>query len=138
MCDVHKNVPHIYPAIKQNLDSPSVYDEAIKLLARRGYEIAPECIDRDWSESYQPKESIEKAWLEVYKDPTPGNDLYMLAESLVEAADLVAQYRWRHFVTVERILGFKPGTGGSAGVGWLRKVVDHRFFPELWTIRSSM
>jgi len=138
MCSVHQNVPHVYPAIKENLDSPSVYDEVIKLLARRGYKIAPECLDRDWAETYQSHSSVEQAWLEVYGDAGPGNDLYMLGESLVELADLVAQYRWRHFVTVERILGFKPGTGGSAGVGWLRKVVDHRFFPELWAIRSNL
>lgn len=138
MCDVHQNVPHIYPAIKENLDSPSLYDEVIKLLARRGYKIAPECLDRDWSKTYEPHRSVENAWLEVYKNPGPENDLYVLGENLVEAADLVAQYRWRHFVSVERILGFKPGTGGSAGVGWLRKVVDHRFFPELWSIRSEL
>lgn len=138
MCAVHQNVPHIYPAIKENLESPSIYDEVLRLLARRGYKLAPECLDRDWSETYKPHSSVEKAWLDIYKDATASNDLYMLGESLIEAADLVSQYRWRHFVTVERILGFKPGTGGSAGVAWLRKVVDHRFFPELWSIRSDL
>jgi len=138
MCAVHENVPHVYPAMKENLDTASLYDEVISLLARRGHDIAPECLDRDWSETYKPHSSIEQAWLQVYKDPNPSNDLYMLAESLIETADLVSQYRWRHFVTVERILGFKPGTGGSAGVGWLRNIVDHRFFPELWTIRTDL
>ena len=138
MCAVHQNVPHVYPAMKKNLESPSLYDEVIRLLARRGYDLAPECLDRDWSESYQAHKSVEQAWLKVYADASPTNDLYMLGESLTEAADLVSQYRWRHFVSVERILGFKPGTGGSAGVGWLRKVVDHRFFPELWSIRSDL
>ena len=138
MCRVHQNVPHIYPAMKKNLESPSLYDEVIRLLARRGSRIDPECLDRDWSETYKPHSSVEKAWIAIYKNPTPDNDLYLLAESLIEAADLVAQYRWRHFVTVERILGFKPGTGGSSGVAWLRKVVDHRFFPELWAIRSEL
>jgi len=138
MNDVHRNVPHVYPAIKDNFESPSLYDEVIRLLARRGYNIAAECLERDWTETYEPHDSVEKAWLDVYKTPEPTNDLYMLAEQLVETADLVAQYRFRHFVTVERILGFKPGTGGSAGVGWLRKVVDHRFFPELWSIRTSL
>lgn len=138
MCDVHDNVPHVFPALKDNFDSPSLYDQVIRLLAQRGYSIAPECLDRDWSETYNPHESVEQAWLEVYKDSNPTNDLYMLAESLLEMADLVAQYRWRHFTTVERILGFKPGTGGSAGVAWLRKVVDHRFFPELWSIRTNL
>ena len=138
MCAVHKNVPHVYPAMKDNLESPSIYDEVIRLLARRGCEIAPECLHRDWSETYEPHRSVEEAWLEIYNDPGPGNDLYMLGESLVETASIMTEYRSRHFVTVERILGFKPGTGGSSGVAWLRNVVDHRFFPELWSIRSEL
>ena len=108
------------------------------MLSRRGHAVAAECLERDWTETYKPHSSVEDAWLQVYRDPAPTNELYMLAESLIELADLIAQYRFRHFVTVERILGFKPGTGGSAGVGWLRKVVDHRFFPELWSIRTSL
>jgi tryptophan 2,3-dioxygenase len=138
MSDVHKNVPHVYPAIKSNFESPSLYDEVIRLLHRHGHEIAPECLERDWTENYEPHPSVEQAWLGVYGDPSPTNDLYMLAESMIEAADLVAQYRFRHFVSVERILGFKPGTGGTGGVAWLRKVVDHRFFPELWSVRTSL
>ena len=138
MCAIHRNVPHVYPAIRENFESPSLYDEVIRLLSRRGIDIADECLDRDWTEDYEPHRSIENAWLEVYGDPQPTNDLYMLAENLIEVADLVAQYRSRHFVTVERILGFKPGTGGSAGVSWLRRIVDHRFFPELWSIRTSL
>jgi tryptophan 2,3-dioxygenase len=138
MCSVHQNVPHVYPAIKKNFESPSLYDEVIRLLARRGHAIAPECLDRDWTETYKNHRSIEVAWLDIYGDATPENDLYVLGENLTELADLISQYRWRHFVSVERILGFKPGTGGSAGVGWLRKIVDHRFFPELWTIRSEL
>jgi len=138
MCDAHSNVPHVYPAILKNFSSPSLYDDVIKLLHRNGYEVAPECLDRDWTEKYKIHETVEQAWLKVYADPTPENQLYMLGEGLTEIADLVSQYRWRHFVTVERILGFKPGTGGSAGVGWLRAAVDHRFFPELWSIRTDL
>lgn len=138
MCSVHENVPHVYPAIKDNLESPSLYDEVLRMLARRGHDISAECLDRDWSESYTPHSSVENAWLDIYRNPGPNNDLYMLGEQLTEVADVMSQYRWRHLVTVERILGFKPGTGGSSGVGWLRKVVDHRFFPELWSIRSEL
>ena len=138
MLDVHSNVPHVFPAIKKSFESPSIYDEIIRLLSRRGHAVAAECLERDWAETYKPHSSVENAWLEVYSKPEPTNDLYMLAESLIELADLVAQYRFRHFVTVERILGFKPGTGGSAGVGWLRQVIDHRVFPELWSIRTSL
>lgn len=138
MCDAHSNVPHVYPAILKNFSSPSIYDDVIALLHRSGYEVAPECLDRDWTEIYKIHPSVEDAWLKVYADPTPKNDLYMLGEGLTEIADIFSQYRHRHFVSVERILGFKPGTGGSAGVGWLKKAVDQRFFPELWTIRTKL
>ncbi len=138
MCDAHRNVPHVYPALLKNFSSPSLYDDVIKLLHRQGYPVAPECLARDWTEPYQLQPSVEKAWLDIYSDPTPGNQLYLLGEDLTEIADLFSQYRHRHFVTVERILGFKPGTGGTAGVGWLRQAVDHRFFPELWSIRTKL
>ena len=80
----------------------------------------------------------ENAWLAVYFDAEPENDLYQLGEAMIEIADLFSQYRWRHFTSVERILGFKPGTGGSAGVGWLKHVVEDRFFPELWYYRAPL
>ena len=138
MCDAHENVPHVYPALFKNFSSPSIYDDVIKLLHRNGHQISEECLERDWTEVYKNHPSVEDAWLKVYSDPTPTNDLYMLGEGLTEIADIFSQYRHRHFVSVERILGFKPGTGGSAGVGWLKKAVDHRFFPELWTIRTKL
>ena len=138
MCDAHSNVEHVYPAILKNFSSPSIYDDVISLLHRGGYKVAPECLDRDWTETYKVHPSVEDAWLKVYADPTPKNELYMLGEGLTEIADVFSEYRHRHFVSVQRILGFKPGTGGSAGVGWLKKAVDQRFFPELWTIRTKL
>ena len=138
MASVHKNVNHVYPAILKNLETPSLYDEVIKLLHRRGYNISSEYLDRDWSKKYQPHESIEQAWLEIYKTPEPTNDLYLFAELLIEFADIFARYRFQHFTTVERILGLKPGTGGSAGVTWLKTMAEHRFFPELWSIRTDL
>ncbi|MGN6232000.1 MAG: tryptophan 2,3-dioxygenase [Trinickia sp.] len=134
----HSNVPHVWPAMEQALTSRSLYDEVIALLSRRGFDIAPRALDRDWSEEYRHDDSVEKAWLEVYADPVPANELYRLGEALCALADQLSQYRWRHFLSVEKIIGFKPGTGGSAGVQWLRNVVDHRFFPELWTMRTKM
>jgi len=138
MASVHKNVNHVYPAILKNLETPSLYDEVIKLLHRRGYNISSENLDRDWTKKYQPHESIEQAWLEIYKTPEPTNDLYLFAELLIEFADIFARYRFQHFTTVERILGLKPGTGGSAGVTWLKTMAEHRFFPELWSIRTDL
>jgi tryptophan 2,3-dioxygenase len=95
-------------------------------------------LDRDWTKKYQPHETIEQAWLEIYKTPEPTNDLYLFAELLIEFADIFARYRFQHFTTVERILGLKPGTGGSAGVTWLKTMAEHRFFPELWSIRTDL
>ena len=138
MAAVHKNVTHVYPAILKNLETPSFYDEVIKLLKRRGFDIDPECLSRDWTKSYQSNKSIENAWLEIYKNPVPTNDLYLFGELLTEFADIFARYRFQHFITVERILGFKPGTGGSAGVNWLKTMAGHRFFPELWSMRTAL
>lgn len=134
----HRNLPHVWPALEAALNGPSLWDRAIALLARRGHRIDPRALDRDWSEPYRPDASVAAAWLAVYRDPVPENDLYRLAESLIALSDALSQYRYRHFNAVERIIGLKPGTGGSAGVGWLRAVVSHRFFPELWTLRTEL
>ncbi|MGY6160363.1 tryptophan 2,3-dioxygenase [Paraburkholderia strydomiana] len=138
LAQAHANNPDVYPQLHEALSSPSLYDDVLALLHRRGIPIPANALERDWSETYVSNPDVEKAWLAVYADPTPDNDLYLLGEALIEIADLFSQYRWRHFVSVERILGFKPGTGGSAGVGWLKHVVEHRFFPELWSIRTVL
>lgn len=138
LSQAHANNPDVYPQLKASLNSPSLYDDVLALLKRRGIAVPDAALNRNWSETYASNPEVEKAWLEVYADPTPDNDLYQLGEGLIEIADLFSQYRWRHFTSVERILGFKPGTGGSAGVGWLKHVVEHRFFPELWAIRTVL
>lgn len=132
-----RNIPHVWPAIESALNSPSLYDDVIALLSRQGLAIDAKALQRDWSEAYEPQASVEQAWIQVYADPSPANKLYKLGESLVTLADVLSQYRWRHFVSVQRLIGLKPGTGGSAGVGWLRQVTEHRFFPELWSIRTT-
>lgn len=132
-----RNMPHVWPGIEAALNSPSLYDDAVRLLSRRGYTVDDAALERDWSEDYRANESVEKAWLAVYADPGPHNDLYRLGEAFVSLADVMSQYRWRHFVSVQRLIGLKPGTGGSAGVGWLQHVTNHRFFPELWSIRTQ-
>ncbi len=138
MIKVHKSNPEIYDLVKKALDSPSLYDEALRLLARRGFEIPKEKVDRDWAESYQSDPAVEAAWLKVYKDVEKYWDLYALAEKLVDVEDNFHQWRFRHMKTVERIIGFKRGTGGTGGVSYLVKALDLRFFPELWTVRTSI
>jgi tryptophan 2,3-dioxygenase len=137
LASAFRNMPHVWPAVKASLESRSLYDDVIALLARRGFAIDAEALERDWSQPYKINASVEQAWLKIYQTPGPENDLYRLAEALVGMADQLSQYRWRHFVSVQRLLGLKPGTGGSDGVGWLRHVTEHRFFPELWSIRTQ-
>ena len=129
---------HTNPDLEAALNAPSIYDDAIALLARRGYRIDEKALSRDWSEHYTPDQSVEDAWLEIYRDPRPDNDLYVLAEHLMDAADRFKQWRYRHLIAVERILGSKPGTGGTNGVGWLRRITEHEFFPELWSVRTRL
>jgi tryptophan 2,3-dioxygenase len=136
LASAFRNMPHVWPGMQRALESRCLYDEVIALLARRGLPIDAAALERDWSEEYRPDDSVERAWLQVYADPGPHNELYRLGEALVAMADAMSQYRWRHFVSVQRLIGLKPGTGGSAGVGWLQHVTSHRFFPELWSIRT--
>lgn len=134
----HSNMPHVWPKMKEALDSPSLYDSVIALLARRGYAIDVQALSRDWTLPYEHNASVEAVWLEIYRQAKTENELYELGEALVTLDDHLGQYRWRHFTSVSRIIGHKPGTGGSAGVGWLRHVTEHRYFPELWSLRTAL
>jgi tryptophan 2,3-dioxygenase len=134
----HSNMPHIWPKMKEALEAPSLYDRIIALLARRGYAIDAQALQHDWSQPYASNESVEQAWLKIYGEAKTDHELYQLAEALIELDDHISQYRWRHFTSVARIIGHKPGTGGSSGVGWLRHVTEHRFFPELWSLRTAL
>ncbi len=134
----HRNVPHVWPALKESFESPGLYDEVLRYLQRQGYQIDSSVLDRDWTQGYTSSESVKDAWLKVYGLPSSDNLDYQLAEKLISLDEAISVYRWRHFVTVHKIIGFKPGTGGSAGVGWLENVTKHRFFPELWEIRDNL
>ena len=138
LATAHKNVPHVWPAIKEALATPSLYDEVIFALHRAGHGIDDAALQRDWSEPTSANSSVHAAWLAIYAEPTAENTLYQLAEALVALDEKFSLYRWRHFTSVHKIIGYKPGTGGSAGVGWLQHVTEHRFFPELWDIRTDL
>jgi tryptophan 2,3-dioxygenase len=134
----HRGSPDTYATLERGLAEPSVYDDALALLARRGYAVAPEHLGRDLAAPYQPHPSVEDAWLAVYADGGPSDDLHRLAEALTHVADLWKQWRHRHLVTVARVIGQKPGTGGTSGVEWLRRVSELEVFPELWTMRTRL
>ncbi len=138
MARPHRHKPELHALIDKELHTPSLYDEAIKLLARRGYQIDAAALERDWTQPYAQNESVQQAWLAIYKSPNEHWDLYELAEELVDLEDSFRQWRFRHVTTVERIIGFKRGTGGTAGVAYLKHVLDVQLFPELWKVRTDL
>ena len=138
LLEPHRDRPEIHARLKEVLESPGLYDEVIRKLARRGFKIAPEALDRDWSRPYREHESVIQAWAEIYRNTSEYWDLYELGEELVDLEDWFQQWRFRHRTTVERIIGFKRGTGGTAGVQYLQKALEIRFFPELWSVRTVL
>jgi tryptophan 2,3-dioxygenase len=138
LIEVHARDRHAHSLLKRELAMPSLYDESIRLLARRGFDVPAECTERDWTQPYQPHPAVEASWLAVYRDSTAHWDLYELAEKLVDLEYRLQQWRFAHLKTVERIIGFKRGTGGSSGVGYLEHVLKKGFFPELVSLRTSI
>ena len=138
MIEVHRGEPQVYAEFKRVLDAPSLYDEVLRLLSRRGYGVAPEVLVRDFSQPYQASKQVTKAWQGVYHNAEKDWDLYELAEHLVDLDYRFQLWRFQHMKTVERIIGYKPGTGGTAGVSYLAKALRLRLFPELWEARTSM
>ena len=118
--------------------APSLYDEALRLLARRGLPVPADRLERDWSEPYVASDAVEQAWLVVYRNPEAYWDLYQLGEELTDLEDTFRLWRFRHVTTVERVIGFKRGTGGTGGVSYLRKMLDVVLFPEIWKLRTDL
>jgi tryptophan 2,3-dioxygenase len=138
MLQPHRSVPSVYPELLRTFESPSVWDATAALLARRGFAIDDSYLQRDVTAPYEPNASVEAAWLQIYQGNDPADDLFELGEALMAVSAGFTTWRMKHLVIVERIIGFKVGTGGTAGVAWLRSIIDHRFFPELWTLRTSI
>ena len=138
LIEVHASDPPVHAMLARELATPSLYDEALRLLKRRGFDIPPERVERDWTQAYEAHPAVEAAWLAIYRDSNAHWDLYELAEKLVDLEYRLQQWRFAHLKTVERIIGFKRGTGGSAGVGYLEHVLKRGFFPELISLRTSI
>jgi tryptophan 2,3-dioxygenase len=117
---------------------PSLWDEANAALARAGFALPPQALEREWRKPYMPDKQVEDAWAEVYRDTTRYWELYQLAEKLVDIDDALATWRHKHVLTVSRVIGMKPGTGGTPGVPYLESTVAKRAFPELWTLRTQL
>ena len=134
----HRHRQELFGALDALYRAPSLYDEAIRLLARRGFAIDRACVERDCTSPHAFNDSVCEAWVRVYRDTANHWELYELAEKLVDLEDTFRQWRFRHATTVERIIGLKRGTGGTPGVGYLRKVLEVELFPELWRARTAL
>jgi tryptophan 2,3-dioxygenase len=138
MLGPHRHRPERLAQVQTAYEAPSLYDEALRLLARRGLPVPASHIARDWTRPYIASEAVEEAWLVVYRDPEHHWDLYQLGEELTDLEDAFRLWRFRHVTTVERVIGYKRGTGGTSGVGYLRKMLDVVLFPELWKLRTDL
>jgi len=118
--------------------APSLYDESLRLLARHGLPVPADRLERDWTQPYESSDGVEAAWLVVYRNPHDHWDLYQLGEKLTDLEDAFRLWRFRHVTTVERVIGFKRGTGGTGGVSYLRKMLDVVLFPEIWKLRTDL
>lgn len=143
----NKSVAHVerfrdhvqaHQSLQQALVEPSIYDEALRALQRRGLNVPGNCVERDFSQPYEPSLEVEVAWAAVYRDTERYWELYELAEKLVDLEDRFQLWRYAHLRAVERIIGRKSGTGGTPGVPYLAKVIEQRFFPELFSVRSVL
>lgn len=137
MLRVHETT-EVHGLLETALAEPSLYDECVQLLSRRGFDIPGEVLDRDLRQPHAAHPAVEAAWVSVYRDPERHWDLYELAEKLVDLEFRFQQWRFAHLKTVERIIGFKQGTGGSAGAAYLAKALEGSFFPELFRVRTSL
>jgi tryptophan 2,3-dioxygenase len=135
---IYQKDPELHSKLKDAYEAPGLYDVAIHALHRAGLSIDGEVLNRDVTMSYKENDSVREAWMTVYQNTDKYWELYELAEKLVDIEDWLQQWRFRHMKTVERIIGFKMGTGGSSGVGYLKRVLDQQFFPELWAIRTEL
>ena len=138
MLKPHAHHPERIAAVQAVYEAPSLYDESLRLLARRGLPVPASHLERDWTQPYEASDAVEQAWLAVYRDPKAHWDLYQLGEELTDLEDAFRLWRFRHLTTVERVIGFKRGTGGTGGVSYLRQMLDVVLFPEIWHLRTAL
>jgi tryptophan 2,3-dioxygenase len=138
MVTMHEAVSEVAAELRAELERPSLYDEVLRLLARRGFAIPAEVLERGLERPHDSNPEITEAWAQVYRAPDEYWDLYELAEKLVDLEYHFQRWRFGHLKTVERIIGFKRGTGGTAGVPYLESVLKKEFFPELLAVRTAI
>ena len=127
----------IYDDLRRSLESPSLYDEFLRYLSRHGFDIPEQCLQRDWSTPHVRNEALVEVFRAIYRNSKQHWEAYELCEKLVDVEEYFQLWRFRHLKTVERIIGFRHGTGGSSGAGFLRQALELTFFPELLASRTE-
>ena len=130
--------PEVHAELRATLAAPSLWDDVLALLARRGFHIPAEILQRDFSQEHTPSAEVEQAWIRIYADPGPANQLWLLGEALTELSEQFGDWRHHHLKAVQRTMGAKVGSGGSAGLAWLQRAMARVVFPELWSARTGM
>lgn len=138
MLKPHEHRPDLLAKLEEELARPSLYDEALRLLARKGLQVPQEVLTRDLRQAWSFNEGVQEIWAQVYRDPSQYWEAYELAEKLVDFEDYFRRWRFNHVTTVERVIGFKRGTGGTSGISYLRRMLEVQLFPELWSLRTAL
>lgn len=136
--EVFRHKPEIYAELKRLLAQPSLYDEFLRYLARHGFDLPKASVDRDWSQPYRPNAALIAVFKRIYEDPAAHWAAYEMCEKLLDVEEYYDLWKFRHLKTVERIIGFKRGTGGSSGVNFLKHGMEVRLFPEIWDVRTEI
>ncbi len=134
----HQHRAEIHAELEKLLRQPSIYDEFLRFLGRHGHDVPASALERDWSKPYQRSDDVIAVFKRIYENTQSYWDAYEMAEKLVDVEQRFQLWRFRHMMTVQRIIGFKQGTGGSSGVAFLKKALDQTFFPELWDVRTHL
>lgn len=138
MLKPHEHRPDLVATLENELKLPSLYQEVLFSMSRAGFSFSKEVVNRDFAEPYEHDVSVELAWKEVYENPEAHWMFYELGEKLVDFEDYFRRWRFNHVTTVERIIGFKHGTGGTGGVSYLKRMLEVELFPELWSVRTVL
>lgn len=138
LVEVHRHDEAVHQELVRVLEAPSLYDVVLRKIQERGYNIDADRLNRDFSQPYEPNESVQQAWATIYRNPESQFELYELGEKLVDIEDAFQLWRFKHMYTVQRIIGNRMGTGGSSGVPFLKKAIETSFFPELFALRTDL
>lgn len=138
MIKPHTHRPEIVAKLEAELNRPSLYDEVLRLAAQRGIAMPGDVLTRDVSKTHTAHPQVIEGWKTVYQNPETHWELYELAEKLVDFEDYFRRWRFNHVTTVERVIGFKRGTGGTAGISYLKRMLETELFPELWHVRTEL